>query len=110
MGRWFLNCTKPLLYFATSWGQVLLVRFLDRVGKGIRTPPRDTLIADIMAPEFRGRACGFNKAIDKAGGFLGLVVAAGVPSLDAAKHSHVTRKSYEWLVLLAVLPGWQPLA
>jgi hypothetical protein len=57
---------------------VLLVRFLDRVGKGIRTAPRDALIADITPADFRGRAFGFNKAMDKAGGFLGLVVAAGV--------------------------------
>jgi MFS family permease len=60
------NFTKPLLYFANSWGLVLLVRFLDRVGKGIRTAPRDALIADVTAPEMRGRAFGFNKALDKA--------------------------------------------
>ncbi len=76
-GYGFSNFTKPLLYFATSWGLVLVVRFLDRVGKGIRTAPRDALIADITSPDLRGRAFGFNKAMDKAGGFLGLVVAAG---------------------------------
>jgi MFS family permease len=104
-GYGFSNFTKPLLYFATSWGLVLLVRFLDRVGKGIRTAPRDALIADITAPEFRGRAFGFNKAMDKAGGFLGLVVAAGVLYLTQQNTLTLTRESYEWLVLLAVLPG-----
>jgi MFS family permease len=104
-GYGFSNFTKPLLYFATSWGLVLLVRFLDRVGKGIRTAPRDALIADITPPELRGRAFGFNKAMDKAGGFLGLVVAAGVVYLTQQNTLTLTRESYEWLVLLAVLPG-----
>jgi MFS family permease len=104
-GYGFSNFTKPLLYFATSWGLVLLVRFLDRVGKGIRTAPRDALIADITSPEFRGRAFGFNKAMDKAGGFLGLIVAAGVLYLIQQDTPTLTRESYEWLVLLAVLPG-----
>jgi hypothetical protein len=51
---------------------VLVVRFLDRVGKGIRSAPRDALIAEITPPELRGRAFGFNKAMDKTGGFSAL--------------------------------------
>lgn len=50
--------TKPLLYFANTWGLVLVVRFLDRVGKGVRTAPRDALIADVTPEQHRGRACG----------------------------------------------------
>ncbi len=109
-GYGFSNLTKPLLYFATSWGLVLLVRFLDRIGKGIRTAPRDALIADITPPELRGRAFGFNKAMDKAGGFLGLVVAAGVLYSTQQNTLTLTRESYEWLVLLAVLPGLAAVA
>jgi MFS family permease len=109
-GYGFSNFTKPLLYFATSWGLVLLVRFLDRVGKGIRTAPRDALIADITPPELRGRAFGFNKAMDKAGGFLGLIVAAGVLYSTQQNTLTLTRESYEWLVLLAVLPGLAAVA
>jgi MFS family permease len=104
-GYGFSNFTKPLLYFATSWSLVLLVRFLDRVGKGVRTAPRDALIAEITPPELRGRAFGFNKAMDKAGGFLGLIVAAGVLYSTQQNTLALTRESYEWLVLLAVLPG-----
>ena len=59
--------TKPLLFFATGWPLVLVVRVLDRIGKGIRTAPRDALIADVTTPEARGRAFGFNKAMDKCG-------------------------------------------
>jgi MFS family permease len=99
------NFTKPLLYFATSWGLVLVVRFLDRVGKGIRTAPRDALIADVTAPEMRGRAFGFNKAMDKAGAVIGLLVAAAVVYLSQQDTVALTRESYQWLVLLAVFPG-----
>jgi len=104
-GYGFSNLTKPLLYFANSWGLVLAVRFLDRVGKGIRTAPRDALIAHVTPPDLRGRAFGFNKAMDKTGGFLGLIVAAGVLYLTQQDTLALTRESYEWLVLLAVLPG-----
>jgi MFS family permease len=99
------NFTKPLLYFANSWGLVLLVRFLDRVGKGIRTAPRDALIADVTAPEMRGRAFGFNKAMDKAGAVIGLLVAAAVVYLSQQDTVALTRDSYQWLVLLAIVPG-----
>jgi MFS family permease len=99
------NLTKPLLYFATSWTVVLLVRFLDRVGKGIRSAPRDALIADVTTPENRGRAFGFNKAMDKAGGFIGVLLAAGVLHLTQRNAVALTWEAYQWLVLLAVLPG-----
>jgi len=59
--------TKPLLFFAAGWPLVLVVRVLDRIGKGIRTAPRDALIADVTAPEARGRAFGFNKAMATTG-------------------------------------------
>jgi len=104
-GYGFSNLTKPLLYFANSWGLVLAVRFFDRVGKGVRSAPRDALIAELTPPELRGRAFGFNKAMDKTGGFLGVVVAAGVLYMTQQDTLILTRESYEWLVLLAVLPG-----
>jgi hypothetical protein len=71
---------------------VLLVRFLDRVGKGIRTAPRDALIADVTAPEMRGRAFGFNKAMDKAGAVIGLLVAAAVVYLSQQDTVALTRQ------------------
>lgn len=105
-GYGFSNLTKPILYFADSWGLVLAVRFLDRVGKGVRSAPRDALIADLTPPELLGRAFGFNKAMDKTGGFLGVVVAALVLYMTQRDTLTLTRESYEWLVLLAVLPGF----
>jgi MFS family permease len=97
--------TKPLLYFANTWGLVLAVRFLDRVGKGIRTAPRDALIADVTPEQHRGRAFGFNKAMDKVGAVVGLLVAAWVVSVMPSDGGALTRANYQALVLLSVIPG-----
>jgi Sugar phosphate permease len=62
---------KPLIAAAGPWGVVLVSRFIDRVGKGIRTSPRDALIAADTPPEIRGRAFGFHRAADSAGAVVG---------------------------------------
>lgn len=67
---------RPLVGLATSWTQVLAIRFADRVGKGIRTSPRDALIADLVPPEKRGRAFGLQRAMDNAGALVGPLLAA----------------------------------
>jgi MFS family permease len=97
--------TKPLLFFAAGWPLVLVVRVLDRIGKGIRTAPRDALIADVTALEDRGRAFGFNKAMDKAGAVAGLVLATGILYLGGTGQVALTRENYQALVLLSVVPG-----
>lgn len=66
---------KPFLFLATAGWHVLAVRFIDRVGKGIRTSPRDALVADSCSPEGRGRAFGIQRAMDRMGAFLGPLVA-----------------------------------
>src|SRR5512135_1140021 len=68
--------SKPFFYIASSWGLVAGVRWADRAGKGIRTAPRDALVADSVTKETRGLAFGFNRAMDKGGAMLGLVIAA----------------------------------
>ncbi len=67
---------RPLVGLATSWGQVLAIRFTDRLGKGIRTSPRDALLADLVPPEKRGRAFGLQRAMDNAGAVAGPLLAA----------------------------------
>ena len=67
---------KPLLALARSSWAVLFVRFLDRVGKGIRGSPRDALIADAVDPSIRGKAYGFHRSMDNAGAVLGPILAA----------------------------------
>jgi MFS family permease len=105
------NFTKPLLYFGTAgWGVVLAIRFLDRVGKGIRTAPRDALIADVTPPEQRGKAFGFRKAMDKTGAVMGLMIGALVLYLSQQDSLTLTLETYLWLVLLAVLPGLAAVA
>ena len=69
------NLVKPLLALTTSWGQVLGIRFLDRVGKGIRTAPRDALIAHSSGARVRGRSFGFHRAMDTAGAVVGTLIA-----------------------------------
>jgi len=66
---------RPLLGLTTSWWQVFLIRSGDRFGKGIRTSARDALIADSSAPDQRGYAFGFHRAMDHLGAALGPVLA-----------------------------------
>ena len=56
--------SRPFLYFASTWGAVAAIRFADRVGKGVRTAPRDALLADSTPPERRGLAFGLHRAGD----------------------------------------------
>ena len=66
---------RPLISGATSAVQVVGLRVVDRIGKGVRTPPRDAMIAKITAPAARGRAFGFHRAADHFGAVLGSVLA-----------------------------------
>lgn len=66
---------KSLLGFAWIWGVVLGGRVLDKVGKGVRTAPRDALIADEADPAHHGRAFGFHRMMDTSGAVLGVVLA-----------------------------------
>ena len=66
---------KFLLYVSTTWGLVLAGRLTDRLGKGIRTAPRDALIADSTDASVRGSAFGLHRALDSAGATLGVIIA-----------------------------------
>jgi MFS family permease len=72
------NVIRPLIAVAGSWLQVLVLRFADRVGKGLRTSPRDAVIADSTPPESRGTAYGFHRAMDHAGAIVGPLLATGL--------------------------------
>ena len=69
------NACRPLIGVATGWLAVLLLRFLDRVGKGLRTAPRDAFIAAAAGPDQRGRAFGFHRSMDHAGAVIGPLLA-----------------------------------
>ncbi|OFV67577.1 MAG: MFS transporter permease [Candidatus Syntrophoarchaeum caldarius] len=67
--------TKPLFAFAGIWQSVLLIRVIERIGKGLRTAPRDALVAESSRESTRGVAYGFHRSMDGAGSVLGAVIA-----------------------------------
>ncbi len=67
---------RPLIAIAGAAWHVIVLRGVDRVGKGIRTAPRDTMIAEVAAPEIRGRAFGLHRAADHVGAIVGPITAA----------------------------------
>jgi MFS family permease len=69
------NIARPLLGLAASWGALLLLRSLDRAGKGLRTAPRDALLADSTHADIHGFAYGFHRAMDNAGALGGTLLA-----------------------------------
>lgn len=69
--------SRPVIGIISAPWQLFLTRTVDRIGKGIRTSPRDALIADSTADEFRGRAFGFHRAMDHLGAAVGPILAAG---------------------------------
>ncbi len=98
--------TKPFFYFAGSWGLIAGVRWVDRIGKGIRTAPRDALVADSTTEKTRGLAFGFNRAMDKAGAVLGLLVAALFVWLAQANAIELSRSSFQTIVLISLVPAF----
>jgi MFS family permease len=97
--------TKPLLYFASASGWVLGVRVADRIGKGIRTAPRDALIADSIEDKQRGLAFGLHRASDTLGAFLGLGIAAFIVWQTQAQASLLSLDTFKLVVLVSIIPG-----
>jgi MFS family permease len=93
--------TKPFFAAATSVWEVLVIRFVDRVGKGIRTSPRDALIQETTDPEIRGKAYGFHRAMDT----LGAVIGPGIAFLMMWLLQGQGNAAYRWVFLAAFVPG-----
>lgn len=70
------SLARPLISMVTVWPQVLALRFVDRVGKGVRTSPRDAMLAAFAPEHLRGRVYGFHRAMDHSGAVVGPLVAA----------------------------------
>jgi MFS family permease len=96
---------KPFLYFAVTWEWVLGVRFSDRVGKGIRTAPRDALVADSIDERQRGLAFGLHRAGDTAGAVVGLSIALAVVWIAQGGGLSLTRATFQRVVLLSIVPA-----
>lgn len=70
--------SKPIFPLADTLGWIVGAKFLDRVGKGVRSAPRDALIADVTPAHLRGASFGLRKSLDTVGGFVGPLVAIGL--------------------------------
>lgn len=89
------NVVKPLMGFSSSWAHVLGLRSADRVGKGLRTPPRDTIISDSAMEDRIGRAFGVHRTLDQLGAIVGPVIAFLL----------LVPIGYQGLFLLTAIPG-----
>ncbi len=96
---------RPLIAGAGSALQVVGFRVVDRIGKGMRTPPRDALIAEITPPVVRGRAFGFHRAADHFGAVLGSVAAWLLLSRGAEVRSVIAWSVVPGIVAFVVLGG-----
>lgn len=94
--------SKPLFALASTSGWVLLARFTDRVGKGIRGAPRDALVGDLAPPSLRGAAYGLRQALDTVGAFAGPLAALALMALFAA--------DFRLVFWIAVVPGLMAVA
>jgi MFS family permease len=91
------SLARPFIAITTTWPQVLFIRALDRVGKGIRGAPRDVLLARFATPTTRGRIYGFHRAMDHTGAIVGPLVATVILLLAP--------EQYRLLFALTAIPG-----
>lgn len=102
LGYLLSTISKGALAFTRSWWDFLTLRVLDRVGKGIRTAPRDALIAESSEKGKSGRSFGFHRMMDTLGAVAGPLVAIG---LLALLKNYPIRVAYQYVFLLSAIPG-----
>jgi len=91
------SLTRPVIAFVTAWPQVLALRFTDRLGKGIRSSPRDALLARFAPDKTRGRVYGFHRAMDHAGAVAGPLIATA--------YLYFHPEAYRSLFMWTLVPG-----
>ena len=96
IGYFLAGIGRPLIAIANSWTWVLCIRFTDRLGKGLRTSPRDALLADSVPSNQRGLTFGLHRSMDNAGAVFGPLIAALLLSMNIP-----LRDIFLW----AVVPG-----
>ncbi|HEV7682979.1 MAG TPA: MFS transporter [Pyrinomonadaceae bacterium] len=105
LGYSLSSFTRPLLAFAGNWPQVLGLRLVDRVGKGIRSSPRDAMIADNVRVEERGLAFGFHRAMDHTGAVIGPLLGYLLVLWLATDRNAPTAPEFTRIFLLASIPA-----
>ena len=98
--------SKPFFYYAGSWGVVAGVRWADRVGKGVRTAPRDALVADSVNECQRGLAFGLHRAADTGGAVVGIILALVVVWMAQAGNVQLSRDTFQKVVLISLVPAF----
>ena len=102
--------SKPFYYIASSWGAVAAIRWGDRVGKGVRTAPRDALLADSTPAERRGLAFGLHRAADTAGAVIGIAVSIWVVGQVQGGGALLEAETFRNLVLWSLVPAFLGVA
>ena len=97
--------SKPFFCVANSWLTVGAVRWADRVGKGIRTAPRDALVADSISEDQRGLAFGFHRAADTGGAVLGLLIGLVTVWFAQRGVSELNEATFRTVVLISLVPA-----
>jgi MFS family permease len=97
--------SKPFFLVATAWPAVAGARWADRVGKGIRTAPRDALVADSIDERQRGLAFGFHRAADTGGAVVGLLIALGVVWAAQSASIELNRPTFQVVVWISLIPA-----
>jgi MFS family permease len=105
LGYAVANFVRPLLAITTNWYQVLAIRLTDRVGKGVRSAPRDAMIADAVSPQNRGLAFGFHRAMDHTGAVVGPLAGYFLVSLFTNGADTLSRSDFTKIFLVASVPA-----
>ena len=91
------SLVRPFIAVAGSWSHVFVVRVIDRIGKGLRSSPRDAMLAALAPPGQRGRVFGYHWAMDHAGAAIGPILAT--------IFLYFSPDNYRWLFALTIVPG-----
>jgi MFS family permease len=91
------SAARPLIAITSTWPQVLLIRALDRTGKGIRGAPRDAMLAQFASPNERGHIFGFHRAMDHTGAVIGPLIATAILFFAPGE--------YRFVFALTIIPG-----
>jgi MFS family permease len=104
-GYGLASCARPLLAFARNWPAAFAIRLSDRIGKGIRTAPRDAMIADATPAAQRGLAFGFHRAMDHAGAIIGPLISFALIWWLVVDRNAPTAGEFKTIFLCASVPA-----
>ena len=99
------NVARPFFFVMTAWPAAVAIRFIERVGKGMRTSARDALLADSLPEGEMGRGFGFLRAMDSLGAFGSLFIGLGVIWLVQGNGIRLEEHTFRTLVAIATVPG-----